>query len=123
MGTGRAAASDPSAWHLVLRLLDTLGEAVSSMYRVRGMVGGNYLPEPGALKDSEAGSEEFQHNVVPKDHFQGDAESPSKYCVQQEGVDVLVQRRPVVDVVVEEKACSARTAVSPHFHPEDSSLL
>lgn len=65
----------------------------------------NYLPEPGALKDSEGGSEKFQHNVVPKNHLHEDAESPSEHGTQQEGVNVLVQGRPVVDMVVEEKTC------------------
>lgn len=27
------------------------------------------LPEPGALKNNETGSEKFQHNIVPKDHL------------------------------------------------------
>ena len=64
-----------------------------------------YLPEPGGLQEEEAGAEEFQHDVVPKDYFHGEAEGTSEYSVQQQGVDVLVQRRPVVHVVIEEEAC------------------
>ena len=63
-----------------------------------------YLPEPGALKEEEAGAEEFQHDVVPKDYLHGEAEGASENSTQQQGVDVLVQRRPVVHEVVEEEA-------------------
>lgn len=92
----------------MLHLLDTLSRAASSMHQVRSMVSNHYLPEPGALKNNEAGSEKLQHNVVPEDHFQDEAKSASEHDVQHEGVDVLVQRRPVVDVVVEEEACVGR---------------
>ena len=76
------------------------------------MVLSNYLPEPGALKNNEAGTEEFQHDVVPEDHFQGEADSPCEHGAQQEGVDVLVQRWPVVDVVVQEEACVGQEMLS-----------
>lgn len=36
---------------------------------VKTTVLNNYLPEPGALKNNESGSEELQHNVVPEDHL------------------------------------------------------
>lgn len=66
----------------------------------------SYLPEPGALKNNETGSEELQHDIVPKDHLYEDAEGPSEHGAQQERVDMLVQGWAVMDVVVEEETCT-----------------
>lgn len=52
--------------------------------RVKSTVLDDYLPEPGALKNNETGSEELQHDIVPKDHLYEDAEGPSEHGAQQE---------------------------------------
>lgn len=75
-------------------------------HKVKSPVLNNYLPEPGALKNNEAGSEKLQHNIVPEDHLHEDTEGPSKHRAQQERVDVLVQGRSVMHVVVEEETCT-----------------
>ena len=88
---------------------------------------GNHLPEPGSLQDKETGSEELQHDVIPKDNLQRDADSCSEKTEQQQGVDVLVQGRAVVNVEVEEKTCGNQRQPSEawleNIHSGPSQLL
>lgn len=81
-------------------------------HKVKSPILNNYLPKPGALKNNEAGSEKLQHDIVPEDHLHEDTEGPSKHRAQQERVDVLVQGRSVMHVVVEKETCTKQFQLS-----------
>lgn len=91
---------------------------------LRGIGINNHLPEPGPLQKNETGSEKFQHDVVTEDHFQEDTDTPSKQSNQQQGVDVLVQWRSVMNMVIEEKTChKPNNNHQDLFSTSESSLL
>lgn len=70
---------------------------------ILGGVGGDYLVEPGALQDEHAATEELHNHVVSHEHLQHGAGRPAEHGHQQQGVNVSVQRRAAVHVVIEQE--------------------
>lgn len=68
-----------------------------------GGLGEIYLVEPRALQDEHAATKELQDNVVSQEHLQHGAGRPAEHGHQQQGVNVCVQRRPAVHVVIEQE--------------------
>lgn len=63
-----------------------------------------YLVEPRALQDEHAAPKELQNNVVSQEHLQHGAGRPTEHGHQQQGVNVSIQFRPAVHVVIEQEA-------------------
>lgn len=62
-----------------------------------------YLVEPRALQDEHAAPKELQNNVVSHEHLQHGAGRPTKHGHQQQRVNVSIQCRPAVHVVIEQE--------------------
>ena len=67
----------------------------------RGLV---YLPEPGALEETEGRPEQLQGDVPPVEHLQEDHQRLAEHAVQQHLVHVDVQHGPAMQVVQEQEA-------------------
>lgn len=73
-----------------------------------GLIFAHHLEEPRALQDEQASSEQLQNNVVSYEHLQHGAGRSTEHRHQQQGVDVSVQRGPIVHVVIEQKPWHGR---------------
>ena len=67
----------------------------------RGLV---YLPEPGALEETQGRPEQLQDDVPPVKHLQEYHERQAEHTVQQHLVNVDIQHVPAMQVVQEQEA-------------------
>lgn len=67
------------------------------------LISANHLVEPRSLQDEQASFEQLQNNVVFNEHLQHAAGRSAKHSREQQGVDVSVQKGPIVHVVIEQK--------------------